>query len=151
MHWLKFQQEYFISMHITESHSGVKWIPIAKHHKYVRMTFRKWHKSRTDKDTGWIQLRMFHCHYKNITMKQKTWYQIFNIQFHMVATIQGIFLDAFTKLQRVTISFAMSSCVWLPNCLQLSAHPSTQNDSFHENWYLSIFRISAEKIQISWI
>jgi hypothetical protein len=63
--------------------------------------------------------------------------------------VQGIFLDAFTKLRRLTISFAMSSCVCLSDCLQLSAHPSKCNESFHENCYLSIFRISAEKILIS--
>jgi len=118
---------------------------------YVGMKYKKWHKYRTNKDMGWFQLCMFHCHYQNTTMKQKTWCQIFNKLYNFVwrSQVQGILLDAFTKSQRATISFAMSSCVCQSNSHQHSAHPSTWNDSFHENWYLSTFRITAEKIQIS--
>jgi len=58
------------------------------------------------------------------------------------------FTGAFTKLQKVTISFVMSVC--------LSNHPSVCMEqisshwmNFYEIWYLIIFLKSVEKIQVS--
>jgi hypothetical protein len=53
-------------------------------------------------------------------------------------------LCMFAKLQRATISFAVS--VHLSICMK---QLSTNRTDFHRIWYLSIFRKSAEKIQVS--
>jgi len=74
----------------------------------------------------------------------------------LLASHAVIILGAFAQLQKVTISCAMSVClsVFPPVCPsvrlsvrieQLSSHWT----NFHEIWYLSIFRISVEKIQVS--
>jgi hypothetical protein len=54
------------------------------------------------------------------------------------------FLCAFTKLRKVTISFAMSVRPSV-RMEQLGYHWT----DFHEIWYLRIFRKSVEKIQVS--
>jgi hypothetical protein len=52
------------------------------------------------------------------------------------------FLGAIAKLQKATISFVMSPSARME---QLGSHWT----DFHEIWYLSIFRNSVEKIQVS--
>ena len=51
-----------------------------------------------------------------------------------------VFLGAFAKLRKATVSFVMSVCM-----KQLGSHWK----DFHEIWYLSIFRKSVKKIQFS--
>ena len=54
------------------------------------------------------------------------------------------FLGAFAKLHKATISFVMSVCSSV-RIEQLGSHWT----DFHEIWYMSIFRKSVEKIQVS--
>jgi hypothetical protein len=54
------------------------------------------------------------------------------------------FFGMFTKLEKETVSFVMSACLFA-RVEQLSSHWM----DFHEIWYLSIFRNSVKKIQIS--
>ena len=59
-----------------------------------------------------------------------------------------MFLDAFPKLWKVTISFIMSVCLSIWGSIhmkQLSSHCT----DFHEILYLNIFQKSATKIQVS--
>jgi hypothetical protein len=81
--------------------------------------------------------------YVNINIKavilNTHWIKKRNLR-HNLFTILG----AFTKLRKVTISFVVSLC--LSNRMeQLGCHWA----DFHELWYLSIFRKSVEKIQVS--
>jgi hypothetical protein len=50
----------------------------------------------------------------------------------------------FTKLQKETVSFVMSACLFI-HMEQLGPHWM----DFHEIWYLSIFKKSGKKIHIS--
>jgi hypothetical protein len=61
------------------------------------------------------------------------------------------FLGLFAKLWRATVSFIMSICPSIRSAIHLSAsNNSTQHSmDFREIWYLSIFRKSVKKIQVS--
>jgi hypothetical protein len=56
----------------------------------------------------------------------------------------GLFLGAFAKLPKENISFVMSACPFV-RMKQLGSHWV----DIHEIWYLSVFRKSVEKIQMS--
>jgi len=57
------------------------------------------------------------------------------------------FLGEFAKLWKVTTSFVMSVCLSVRPFVRLHGRLGSHWTDFHEIWYISIFRISVEKIQ----
>ena len=57
-------------------------------------------------------------------------------------------LGAFAKLRKVTINFVMSACLSLHSSVHMK-HVGSHWTDFREIWYMSIFRKSVEKVQVS--
>ena len=70
---------------------------------------------------------------------------VLNHQQHRCENLKTHFLGPFAKLRKATISFVMSVCPSSVHGEQLGSH-WTDSD---KTWYLSLFRKSAVKIQVS--
>jgi hypothetical protein len=64
------------------------------------------------------------------------------------AIFSGLFLSAFAKLRKATISFVMVVCLSIRPFVRMEQLVSHWMD-FHEIWYLKIYRKYFEKIQVS--